>query len=123
MPPRHAYWTILVDDKATAFRAHEADELLPTLNRLKDKHPSAVMKWFERGKLWESPEQALADLRRPRVRTRGAAWRPGGTHVDPRARFKVPRDEKRRRFKQRQRSEGSQSATAVSRPKSRNRNK
>src|SRR6476659_444566 len=58
MPPRHAYWTILVDDKATAFRAHEADELLPTLNRLKDKHPSAVMKWFERGKLWDSRDEA-----------------------------------------------------------------
>ena len=49
MPPRHAYWTILVDDQPTAFRAHDAEELLPTFNRLKEKHPSAVMKWFERG--------------------------------------------------------------------------
>ena len=58
MPPRHAYWTILVDDQPTAFRAHDPEELLPTLNRLKEKHPSAVMKWFERGKLWESRDAA-----------------------------------------------------------------
>ena len=61
MPPRHAYWTILVDSQPTAFRAHEADELLPTLNRLKEKHPSAVMMWFERGKLWESRDAARAE--------------------------------------------------------------
>ena len=58
MPPRHAYWTILVDEQPTAFRAHEAEELLPTFNRLKEKHASAVMKWFERGRLWESREAA-----------------------------------------------------------------
>jgi hypothetical protein len=29
---------------------------------------------------------------------RGAAWRPGGSHQDPRDRFKVPRDVKRKRF-------------------------
>ena len=40
MPPRHAYWTILVDNQPTAFRAHEPEELLPTLNRLKEKHAS-----------------------------------------------------------------------------------
>ena len=121
--PRHTYWVIVTGTDATAFRAREAEDLLPTLKQLQRTQPDAVLKWFERGKLWESPEQALADLRRPRVRTRGAAWRPGGSHVDPRARFKVPRDEKRRRFKQRQRREGSQSATAVSRPKTKNRTK
>src|SRR5580765_6141178 len=61
MPPRHAYWTILVDNQPTAFRAHEAEELQPTLNRLKEKHPSAVMMWFERGKLWESRDAARAE--------------------------------------------------------------
>ena len=30
---------------------------------------------------------------------RGRDWRPGGTHKDPRDRFKVPRDVKRARFK------------------------
>ncbi len=50
------------------------------------------MKWFARGKLWDSPEQAqwagrhAHNLRRtgpPRDRD----WRPGGAHKDPRARF------------------------------------
>jgi 23S rRNA pseudouridine2605 synthase len=58
MPPRHAYWTILIDDQPTAFRAHDADELLPTLNRLREKNTSAVMKWFERGKLYDSRDEA-----------------------------------------------------------------
>ena len=31
MPPRFAYWTILIDDNPTAFRARDAEELLPTL--------------------------------------------------------------------------------------------
>ena len=61
MPPRHAYWTIIVDDQPTAFRAHDAEELEPTLNRLKEKHPSAVMRWFERGKLWDSRDAARAE--------------------------------------------------------------
>ena len=47
MPPRFAYWTILVDDQPTAFRAKEHDELLPTFRQLKEKHPSAVMMWFQ----------------------------------------------------------------------------
>ena len=58
MPPRHAYWTILIDDQPTAFRAHDPEELLPTLNRLREKNQSAVMKWFERGKLFDSRDQA-----------------------------------------------------------------
>src|SRR5687767_7917255 len=32
MPPRHAYWTIIVDDQPTSFRAHDVEELLPTFN-------------------------------------------------------------------------------------------
>lgn len=63
MPPRHIYWTIIVDDQPTAFRAAAQEELLPTFNRLKEKHPSAVMRWFERGKLWESREEAREKLR------------------------------------------------------------
>jgi hypothetical protein len=58
MPPRHAYWTILVDDQPTAFRAHDPEELLPTLNRLREKNASAIMKWFERGQLFDSREAA-----------------------------------------------------------------
>jgi 23S rRNA pseudouridine2605 synthase len=58
MPPRHAYWTILIGDQPTAFRAHDPEELLPTLNRLRQKNASAVMKWFERGRLFDSREAA-----------------------------------------------------------------
>ena len=62
MPPRHAYWTILIDGEPTAFRAAESDELLPTLNRLKQKHADTVMKWFERGRIWESRDEARQAL-------------------------------------------------------------
>lgn len=91
MPPRFAYWTILAGGLPTSFRAADRDELMPTFRRLKDKHPDAEMKYFARGKLWESPEEAR------RARTAASApgreqrdrnWRPGGDHRDPRQRFK-----------------------------------
>src|SRR5688572_23912546 len=113
MPPRHAYWTILIDDQPTAFRAHDPEDLLATLNRLKEKHPSAVMKWFERGRLWESRDAAREEglgkgERRwegPRPdRTEGApardrSWRPGGDHRDPRQKYKDAKKAKWDRFK------------------------
>jgi hypothetical protein len=83
MPPRYAYWTILAGGLPTAFRAAERAELLPTFNRIRDKHSDAQMKWFARGKLWESPEAAQEDLQRVRTR-RHRDWRPGGEHRDPR---------------------------------------
>src|SRR5262245_55973696 len=58
MPPRYAYWTIIAGGLPTAFRAADRDELLPTFQRIREKHPDAVMKWFARGKLWDSPEAA-----------------------------------------------------------------
>jgi hypothetical protein len=54
MPPRYAYWTILVDETPTAFRAGSQEDLMPTFKRLKAKHPSATMMWFQNGKLWPS---------------------------------------------------------------------
>jgi hypothetical protein len=90
MPPRYAYWTILIDQKATAFRAREREELLPTFHQLRRKNSDVVMKWFARGRLWESPEAAQAALRAPKppLEKRGRDWRPGGEHRDPRDRFK-----------------------------------
>jgi len=90
MPPRYAYWTILIDKKATAFRAREREELLPTFHQLKRKNADVVMKWYARGRLWESPIEAQAALRAPNppAEKRGAGWRPGGEHRDPRERFK-----------------------------------
>jgi len=56
MPPRHTYWTILVGTSPTAFRAAERADLVPTFERLRGKHPEVVLKWFARGKLWDSQE-------------------------------------------------------------------
>jgi hypothetical protein len=90
VPPRYAYWTILIDNAPTAFRAKLKADLLPTFNQLLRTNPNAVMKWFARGRLWESPEQALWAAthvkRDPRMEKRGRDWRPGGQHKDLRRR-------------------------------------
>src|SRR4029450_8269376 len=101
MPPRHAYWTILIDGTPTAFRARERDELLPTLHQLQRKNANAEMRWFARGKLWPSREAEHEDFQRRKRHAdapfakapaggerRNADWGPGGTHKDPRDRFK-----------------------------------
>ena len=116
MPPRYAYWTIMAGGLPTAFRAVEREELLPTFNRLKQKHPDAEMKYFARGRLWSSPEEAQHDAearrargRRPAER-RGRDWRPGGEHQDPRQKFKDAKKERnldwrKQRFERRQGSD------------------
>ncbi|MEO7276076.1 MAG: hypothetical protein ABIX28_03500, partial [Vicinamibacterales bacterium] len=102
MPPRHVYWTIILEGKPTAFRAHTREELQPTFKQLSSKHADIQMKWFARGRLWESPdEEKDLSTRGPGSERRAASWRPGGKHEDPRERFKIPRDEKRRRFAER----------------------
>src|SRR6478735_797560 len=63
MPPRYAYWTIIVDNAPTAFRSGSKEELLPTFNRLKEKHASAVMMWWQNGKLWPSRLDAQKMMR------------------------------------------------------------
>jgi hypothetical protein len=99
MPPRFAYWTILIDQQPTAFRARERDELLPTLHQLRRKSADVVMKWFARGELWESPAEAERARRAPKPpgEKRGRDWRPGGQHRDPRARFRKPPQASKRR--------------------------
>ena len=99
MPPRHVYWTILVGGSPTAFRAADRAELMPTFERLRAKQPDVAMKWFARGRLWDSQEeQRAAEGAPPRGSgdSRGAEWRPGGAHRDPRDRFKKPTDRKDR---------------------------
>jgi hypothetical protein len=93
MPPRYSYWTILAGGLPTSFRAAEREDLLPTLRRLQAKHPDAVMKWFQRGQLWESPDAARAEFQRATA-PRGRDWRPGGEHRDPRAVFKKNKQER-----------------------------
>jgi hypothetical protein len=91
MPPRFAYWTILVGGLPTAFRAAEREEIEPTFKQLQQKHPDAEMRWFARGKLWASPEEAREVLERHKAQGtrhkeehRDRNWRPGGSHRDPR---------------------------------------
>jgi hypothetical protein len=98
-------WVIVAGSLPTAFRARDPEDLLPTLKQLQRTQPDIEMMWFERGKVWPSPEAALraldAQRRAPKNNGRGRTWRPGGEHKDPRARPQVPRDEKRALFKKR----------------------
>ena len=88
MPPRYVYWTILIDDKPTAFRAQKQEDLLPTFKQLSRANPNIVMKWFARGRLWENPEQAQWALTNvsKRRHDRGPMWRPGAGAAKPAAR-------------------------------------
>jgi len=103
MPSRHSFWVIIVGTTPTAFRADRRDELVPTLHQLQRTQDDVSLKWFARGRLWESQVEEHAALKAARSapRARPAAWRPGGTHKDPRARFELTRDQKRARFKRR----------------------
>jgi hypothetical protein len=90
MPPRFAYWTILIDGRPTAFRARDRQELLPTFRQLERTNDDVVFRWFARGRLWESQQQERDARRQPKAGARGQRgrdWRPGGQHKDPRARF------------------------------------
>jgi len=100
---RLACWVIVTGSSPTAFRAQEREELLPALKQLQRTQPDAVVKWFSRGKLWESPLEAIEALKAQRQarRPRNRDWRPGGEHVDPRAKYELTRDQKRARFKKR----------------------
>jgi hypothetical protein len=102
---RHAYWVILVGATPTAFRSSTRDVLVPTWRQLQRTQSDVTLRWFERGRLWESPEAARFGLRAkpPAAEKRRADWRPGGDHRDPRARFELTRDQKRARFKDRAR--------------------
>jgi hypothetical protein len=113
MPPRYVYWTIVAGGLPTAFRAAERDELLPTFKRLQHTHPDAEMKYFARGKLWGSAEDAEQDAAARRAgghrqsEGRGRNWRPGGEHTDPRQKFKDAKKDRnlgrrKQRFERRQ---------------------
>jgi len=100
---QHSFWVIVDGDTPTSFRSRQQEDLLPTLTQLKRTQPDVRLMWFERGRLWASPTAArdalIARRTSPIGRTR--AWRPGGEHKDPRAKYDVSRDERRARFKTR----------------------
>jgi hypothetical protein len=104
MASRHRFWVILAGNTPTAFRANYKEELLPILTQLRRTQSEVSIRWFARGRLWDSPIEEHAALKTARLapRTRPREWRPGGTHKDPKARFELTRDQKRARFKQRQ---------------------
>ena len=105
MARHHAFWVILSGAVPTAFRSPRREDLLPTLHQLQRTQQDVTLRWFDRGQLWESPEAARMALieRRRQPSGRNADWRPGGAHKDPRARYQLTRDQKRARFKLRQR--------------------
>lgn len=106
--PSHAFWVIVAGTTPTAFRARERETLLPTLKQLQRTQPDVHLRWFDRGKLWDSPiaaREALYAQRKMRS-DRKPGWRPGGNHADPRERYKLTRDQKRARFKRKQRGDG-----------------
>jgi len=86
MPPRFAYWTILIDDGPTAFRARDPADLVPTLRQLQRTCGKVTMKWFARGRLWESPDEQRS-VERAAAEARRARKARGGKHRDPHARF------------------------------------
>lgn len=102
MPARQSFWVILIGSTATSFRAKEREDLVPTLRQLQRTQSDVTLRWFERGRIWESPEAAIgaAKLAATEARERRTKeWRPGGEHKDPKARFELTRDQKRARFK------------------------
>lgn len=102
MPPPTRFWVVLIGKTATSFHAKEREDLLPTLRQLQRTQEGVSLRWFERGRVWESPEAAagaakLAETEAREKRTK--EWRPGGEHRDPKARFEMTRDQKRAKFK------------------------
>ncbi|HXH06793.1 MAG TPA: hypothetical protein VNI83_09405, partial [Vicinamibacterales bacterium] len=64
---RTAYWTIVMDGMPTAFRAPTPAALLPVLRQLQRRHPDAVLKWMEAGRLWDSPQAVPRPRAAPRA--------------------------------------------------------
>jgi 23S rRNA pseudouridine2605 synthase len=103
MPPRFVYWTIIFGGQPTSFRAATRDELLPTFKRIQALHPDAQLRYFARGKLWYSEDEARAALIRDRFEKRERArppfrdrkpkpegWKPPGEAWKPEAGGRKP---------------------------------
>ena len=83
MPPRYVYWTIIVDGQPTAFRSGSLEDIMPTFNRLKEKQPSAELKWWQNGQLWPSRHDAQDFMRARGERGRAKDPRQGGDPDNP----------------------------------------
>ena len=94
MPPRYAYWTILIGDEPTAFRSGSQEELMPTLKRLQQRQAGARMMWWQNGKLWNSRLDAQEAMRaRGEMGRRGDQRQAGSGFRD---RERAPRSTERR---------------------------
>lgn len=119
MPPPTRFWVVLIGKTPTSFHAKEREDLLPTLRQLQRTQKDVSLRWFERGKVWESPEAAIgaAKLAETEARERRTKeWRPGGEHRDPKARFEMTRDQKRAKFKREQSGGGAAGADGPASP-------
>ena len=61
---KHSFWIIVDGETPTSFRSPLREDLQPTLVQLQSKQPQVKLMWFERGRLWESPEAAKEALQR-----------------------------------------------------------
>jgi hypothetical protein len=123
MPPRYAYWTILIGDQPTAFRAGAQEDLMPTFKRLQAKNPDAKMMWFQNGKLWPSRLDAQEAMRaRGEMGRRGddrqSGFRSRDREFRPKTQDSRPRADKRPDWKPRSEAEGTSGPkTQDSRPR------
>ena len=97
MPPRYNYWTIILNEKPTAFRAYKREDLMPTYRRLIAKHPSAALVWFSKGRFWSSPEEEQSSGRKEIHKNRASRRQREGSHKGPRGR-RVPNPRKESRL-------------------------
>ena len=98
MPPRHTYWTIILEGKPTAFRAATQDELLPTLKQLQARHPDAVFDVVRARPAVEVGGRVARGLR-PEASAGRSPWphvAPGRDTRGPARAFRISRDEKRK---------------------------
>jgi len=93
VPPRYVYWTIIVDGQPTAFRSGSLEDIMPTFNRLKEKQPSAELKWFQNGQLWASRHDAQDFMRARGERGRAKDPRQSSSR-DSGSGFRGPRAER-----------------------------
>jgi hypothetical protein len=77
----HGFWIILAGNTPTSFRAHTRcarADLRPAATQ-----PDVSLKWFERSRIWNSPDEAREALwhrNGSRRREHPPDWRPGGDH-------------------------------------------
>ena len=104
MPPRHTYWTIILEGKPTAFRAADAGRTAADAEAAAgaaSRRGDDVVRARPAVELAKKSRARRYVQKRPPGDRRGPDVAAGGAHEDPRARFKIPRDEKRRRFRER----------------------